>query len=467
MSFASLWYLPLLIAIAVFCHFMPVRLKPYFLLGVSWILYGLFGLPYFLLLVMVTGTGYICGILLDGDKKGRRLVLIGGVLLILGILFWAKYLALFLSGITLIGRRFQIDLKFSEIHTILPVGISFYTFQSLSYLIDVYRGQKGERNFVLYALYICFFPQLVAGPIEQSGKLIPQLKGKRTAQEDVFEGVKYLLDGYIRKFVIADYMAGFVDAVYANAGDRGGVELLFATFLFAVQIYCDFAGYTHIAIGSARLLGIRLNENFDRPYLAAGCKDFWERWHITLTKWFTEYVYIPLGGNRKGAVRKCVNIFTVFVLSGLWHGPNLTFLCWGAFFGIWRILEEIAGRVVKKGSRDNLFRIRMKRAFTFSMVCIAWVFFRSQSMSEAAVILVKIFTLAGSRAIGIGAAQMAGIAARVGVLALLSRFLQLSREREGTVVSCYIYTVLLLLAAVCMLAIFQGTGTSSFIYFQF
>lgn len=463
MSFASLWYFPFLCIIAAVYYVISARVKPYFLLAVSWLIYILFGLPHFLVLVFVTVVSYTFGLLIKSGGKRSTLILAVGVTVIVGLLFYLKYYDMFLSWISSAAGLLQRELTFSERYVILPAGISFYTFQSLSYMIDVYRGGTKERNFVKYALYISFFPQLVAGPIEQAGRLIPQLTGRRAAQEDFSVGIRYLLSGCIRKFVIADYMSGIVDSVYGNVMQQSGINLILATFFFAIQIYCDFSGYTHIAIGSARFLGIRLTENFDRPYMAAGCRDFWKRWHITLTKWFTEYVYIPLGGNRKGEWRKYLNIMIVFLLSGLWHGADLTFICWGAFFGIWRIAEEMIGKV--KGAA---LKIWVKRAGTFILVCLSWVLFRSQNMAEAIEVLHRMFTLEGGCPAIAGVTELFPAAVRVGILALLPRLLKMDGPEEKEVVkSYYTVTVMVFLVTVSLLLMFDTGGSSSFIYFQF
>lgn len=467
MSFTSLWYFPFLAGVAVIYYVLPGRPRRCFLLAASWFMYGLFGLPHFLLMVSVTLITYLAGRLAGTGKKGRKAALAVCIILVAGILFYFKYFDMFLSGVEFLGGVFGGELTFSERHVVLPAGISFYTFQSLAYVIDVYRGQAPEKNFARYALFLSFFPQLVAGPIEQASWLIPQLETGKAEREDVSAGIRYLLSGCVRKFVIADYMAGFVDEVYADPSGQSGAVLLLATVLFAIQIYCDFSGYTHIAIGSGRFLGIRLTENFDRPYLARGCRDFWKRWHITLTRWLTEYVYIPLGGNRKGEGRKYFNILIVFLLSGLWHGADMTFVLWGAFFGIWRIAEEKTG-------------VRTGRAATFALVCLSWVFFRSRSVSEAFLVLQRIFTWADGGMLPAGAAELAGAALRIGILALLPRIIPESfcpekKESAGQTGRCtadpaskyYIATVLGFLTAVCLLAAFGSGGGSSFIYFQF
>lgn len=467
MSFTSLWYFPFLAGAAVIYYFLPGRPGRYLLLAASWFMYGLFGLPHFLLMLTVTLVTYLAGILAETGRRGRKAALAACIAVVAGILFYFKYFDMFLSGVEFMGGIFGRELSFAERYVVLPAGISFYTFQSLSYVIDVYRGQSPEKNFARYALFLSFFPQLVAGPIEQASKLIPQFEKKKAGREDVSLGIRYILSGCVRKFVIADYMAGFVDEVYADTAGQSGAALLLATVFFAIQIYCDFSGYTHIAIGSGHLLGIRLTENFDRPYLARGCRDFWKRWHITLTSWLTEYVYIPLGGNRRGEGRKYFNIMAVFLLSGLWHGADMTFVLWGAFFGIWRIAEERTG-------------IRAGRAATFGLVCLSWILFRSQSVPEALFVLQRIFTWADPGALPAGAAEIAGAILRIVILAFLPRIIpeSFSPEKAGCTGQTGMYTadpaskyytvtVLGFLITVCLLAAFGSGAGSSFIYFQF
>lgn len=471
MSFTSLCYFPLLGIVAWMNHFLSNRQKCWFLLSVSWFIYALFGVPHFLLLLFVTGVSYCSGKWIAKHEKRKQLVLAAGIIIIVSVLFYMKYLDMFLSWMGAAAGIFGHELTFTERHIVLPAGISFYTFQSLSYLIDVYRGEKHENNFVRYALYLSFFPQLVAGPIEKAGDLIPQLQGQKASKEDGLAGIRYILSGCLRKFVIADYMAVFVDEVYGNVTEQSGVNLLLATVLFAIQIYGDFSGYTHIAIGSSRLLGIRLTENFNMPYLAAGCRDFWKRWHITLTRWFTNYVYIPLGGSKRGVTKKYMNIMIVFLLSGLWHGANLTFLCWGAFFGIWRIIEEITGKILagrtlqKRGECVETF---LKRAGTFVLVCISWVFFRSQSVSEAAEVLQRICTLKEATPFVLNEAEVLGTAVRIGILVLLPGIIRAGEKGgEKPEKFCYLVTVMTFLIIVCIIFLFDRGRGSSFIYFRF
>ena len=262
---------------------------------------------------------------------------------------------------------------------ILPVGISFYTFQAMSYVIDVYRGTiPAEAHFGYYALYISFFPQLVAGPIERAGTLIPQLRQeRRLKQEDVIAGLKLIISGLFRKLAVADLLAPFVDAVY-RADTPDGCAVALATLLFAVQIYCDFSGYSEIAAGSARLLGIRLMRNFDRPYAAASIRDFWRRWHVSLTVWFTDYVYIPLGGNRHGLARQLLATIAVFALCGLWHGAEWSFLIWGllhaGYMAVYLLWRQHSKKALPRPAGQIL---------TLAAVCFAWLFFRAGSRPPA------------------------------------------------------------------------------------
>lgn len=275
---------------------------------------------------------------------------------------------------------------------LLPVGISFYTFQALGYTIDVYRGDiYPEKSFLRYALFVSFFPQLVAGPIERSKNLLKQLAVPQKAKfENFHHGLLLMLWGFFLKIVLADRIAILVDTVYGpNYTDFGGIHVIVATVLFAVQIYCDFGGYSTIAMGTAKLLGIDLMENFNTPYLSMSCAGFWRRWHISLSSWFRDYVYIPLGGNRKGRLRKYFNLLLTFGVSGLWHGANWTYVIWGLLNGVYQILGDILKPVRAKLIRimaldQNSLGHRLLRVFTtFVLVDISWVFFRAQSVSAA------------------------------------------------------------------------------------
>lgn len=297
---------------------------------------------YVILIFFSTIITYLCGIILGKIKRDWKInkrkafymnaVIFAGVSLNLMVLFYFKYINMFLQTISDIGNVVGIALDVPSFDIVLPVGISFYTFQAVGYMIDIYRGEiPAEKNFINYALFISFFPQLVAGPIERSKNLLKQLDLEKKISFDNFrEGIYLMIWGFFLKIVLADRIAIYVDGAYGNIYEYGGWFLIVATVLFAIQIYCDFYGYSVIAVGAAKILGISLMGNFNAPYLATSVADFWRRWHISLTSWFKDYLYIPLGGSREGKVKKYFNKMMVFLISGLWHGADLSYVVWGA-----------------------------------------------------------------------------------------------------------------------------------------
>jgi len=295
-----------------------------------------------------------------------------------------------------IGWNYPIE----NLSIILPIGLSFHTFQSLSYTIEVYRGhQKAERHYGYLALYVLFYPQLVAGPIERPQNILHQLHEEhRFEYQRVADGLKWMAWGMFKKVVIADRMALFVNPIYDSPTSHEGPALVFATLAFAIQIYCDFSGYSDIALGSAQVMGIKLMKNFQHPYFARSISEFWRRWHISLSTWFRDYVYIPLGGNRSGARRTAINLFITFLLSGLWHGASWTFVIWGALHGIYIILNHwIEPRWTR--FRDSGFAKRfpslhngLSLLSTFGLVCFAWIFFRASTLPDAFYIVTHLFS---------------------------------------------------------------------------
>lgn len=277
------------------------------------------------------------------------------------------------------------------INVILPVGISFYTFQALSYMVDIYRKKiEPEKDFAYYALYISYFPQLVAGPIERPEKLIPQLKADRNFDErQATDGIGLILMGFFKKIVVADTIAKGVDQVYGNVYAYKGFVLVLATMLFAVQIYCDFAGYSDIARGSSKLLGIELTDNFKEPYFSRSIKEFWNRWHISLSSWLRDYVYIPLGGNRTGMWKQVRNLLITFLLSGIWHGANWTFVVWGGIHGFYQVIGVLKDRLLRRHDKKGIAPGGL--LVTFLLVCFAWIFFRAGTLSEAMYVVKNMF----------------------------------------------------------------------------
>jgi D-alanyl-lipoteichoic acid acyltransferase DltB (MBOAT superfamily) len=309
------------------------------LLAASLFFYACWNPAYVLLILLSVLVTWLSGILMEAKTQSQKQTILAGSLIInLGILFFFKYYNFFADQF---GR--VISFNIPNFNILLPVGISFYTFQALGYSIDVYRGTvKAERNFINYALFVTFFPALVAGPIERTANLLPQFKINNSFDYDkVTSGLKLAAWGMFKKVVIADRLAVYVNAVYDNPAVYPACSIALATFFFAFQIYCDFSGYSDIAIGSARALGFNLMTNFRQPYFARSIADFWRRWHISLTTWLTDYIYIPLGGNRRGLLRQCINIIIVFALSGLWHGAAWNFVAWGILHGLFQVIERL------------------------------------------------------------------------------------------------------------------------------
>ena len=384
---------------------LPKRIKNLYLLLASYFFYMCWSARYALLLLFSTFITYAGGLILEKIKKTDlprksfyyRITLIVAVGLNLFILFYFKYSNFILGLMRAVAFRLHIDLHIPVIDVILPVGISFYIFQALGYLIDVYRGDiYAEKNFLQYALFVSFFPQLVAGPIERSKNLLKQLADtKKFNYENVRQGLLIMLWGYFLKMVIADRSAILVNAVYAKYLEYKGFQLITANILFAIQIYCDFMGYSTIAKGAAKVLGFDLMENFHEPYFACSIKDFWRRWHISLSTWFRDYLYIPLGGSRCSTWKKYRNIMITFVVSGLWHGASLTFVFWGFIHGAYQLLEDFiapyAERIITKLKiNTTVFSWKLLRIVkTFILIDIAWIFFRADKISSAFFILKK------------------------------------------------------------------------------
>lgn len=412
MLFNSLSFLIFLPIVVLIYFVIPDRVKHLWLLAASYYFYMCWNAAYALLILFSTVVTYSSGLLLQrcGDSdapeekktRARKWVVAASLILNLGILFYFKYMNFAVNMATAVLGKLHIALHIPAVDVLLPVGISFYTFQALSYTMDVYRGQiRAERDFFRYALFVSFFPQLVAGPIERSGNLLKQLRtpARFSAQRTV-EGILLMLWGFFLKIVLADRIALLVDNVYHGFREYTGWYLIVATVLFAVQIYCDFAGYSTIAMGSAKILGITLMDNFDTPYLSASVSEFWRRWHISLTSWFKDYLYIPLGGSRKGRLRKYVNKMIVFLVSGLWHGASVSMVVWGGLNGLYQVLGEVLSpvrdRLVKLLGlrRESLGHRLGQTVCTFLLVDFSWIFFRADRLSSALAIVRSVLTAA-------------------------------------------------------------------------
>ena len=387
MLFNSMEFL-LFFPITVIIYFMlPSKAKNVELLIMSYIFYMGWNAKYSLLLLTVTSTTYLTALLLERDKWRlmRKKLLIICISINLALLCFFKYGNFILENLNKLTGG-----EFSTLNVLLPVGISFYIFQAMGYVVDVYRGElRAEKNFVTYALFVSFFPQLVAGPIERSSNLLKQMKENHCFDYcRVREGLLLMLWGLFQKLVIADRVAILVDRVFNNYTSYYGACRAVAAIFFAIQIYCDFGGYTNIAIGAAKVMGFSLVNNFDSPYFAVSIKDFWRRWHISLSQWFRDYVYISLGGSRCSRIKKYRNLMFTFLLSGLWHGAGWNFVVWGGMHGAYQIIGEALEPLKKKiyvvlniDETTDLHRL-WRQIITFVLVDIAWIIFRMSSLKD-------------------------------------------------------------------------------------
>lgn len=447
-----------------------VRLRNIFLLVASYYFYMSWQPVYSLLLLTSTAVTYLAALGIDyyRDRRKQKVCLVASLVLNLSILFLFKYYnflaANIVDAMNVLGLRLEIPVS----KLLLPVGISFYTFQALGYSIDVYRGTtRVERDFLTYALFVSFFPQLVAGPIERSNNLLPQFREKRTFDyESAMQGVRMMVWGYFLKLVLADRCGTYVDAVFYSLDKHNGGSYLIASLLFPFQIYGDFAGYSLIAIGAARILGFRLMDNFRRPYLSCSVGEFWHRWHISLSTWFKDYVYIPLGGNRVGRLRQYFNLMVTFVVSGLWHGANWTFVCWGALHGALLCVEKALG--IGRREYHGLSRF-LHWSVTFILVCLAWIFFRADTLSDACTIFTGIFTKLGVPFVK--ASDFGVIALSIGLLLLIALRQEnlvpqktLPSNRLGASSFLSFFAIALMIAIIILFGVLDS---SQFIYFQF
>lgn len=375
----------------------PDKYRYLILFVASYYFYMSWNVKYVFLILFTTLISYGCALALEKaeEREKRKILLISTLVASLGCLFFFKYFNFASESLCGILSLFSIEVHPVTLHLLLPVGISFYTFQTLSYVIDVYRKDVApEHNFIKYATFISFFPQLVAGPIERTKNLMPQITGSHTFSYDKASyGLKQMAWGYFKKMVIADTLAVYIDTVYDNLSLYQGFPLLVVSVLFSIQIYCDFSGYSDIAIGCAKLFGIDLMKNFDSPYFSTSIKEFWSRWHISLSTWFKDYVYIPLGGNRVSKVRNYWNLLVTFMVSGLWHGANWTYVIWGGLHGLVQVVEKLLFPSVKKKrpakEKDKCFFGKV--IFVFSFTTFAWIFFRAETFEDAIYVLSHMF----------------------------------------------------------------------------
>lgn len=441
-----------------------------FLLIASYYFYMNWKPTYAVLILGSTIITYLCALFVErfnGNNVKQKTALVTSLILNFGILFVFKYFNFInesvFSVLSLCGLKWTVP----NLDILLPVGISFYTFQAVGYSIDVYRGTiKAERNFFTYALFVSFFPQLVAGPIERAKNLLPQFHKEHPFEYvRAVEGCKQMIWGFFMKLCVGDVLGEYVNAVYNNVPNHNGTSFIIATIFFTFQIYCDFGGYSNIAIGAAKIMGFDLIENFKRPYFSLSMKEFWGRWHISLSSWFKDYVYIPLGGNRVSYPRNMFNIFATMIISGIWHGANWTFVIWGGIHGIFQIIENMFRKFIYTSKNENILSRVCSIILCFCLVAFAWIFFRANSVYYAFSIISSIFTNPGKPFIDVGTLSY-------GILALIILIFKDTKDEFGWKLnfmhSKYTFvryaSVVLLIAYILL---FGNLGGGQFIYFQF
>lgn len=396
MLFNSLHFLAFFPIVIIAYFIIPQKFRWILLLIASYYFYMCWKVDYIILILISTLIDYMCSNKMSKikSKEKRKKWLYLSLISNLGILFGFKYFNFFSENIQLLFNQYNVLYEIPFFNALLPVGISFYTFQTLSYTIDVYNNKtQAQKHLGVFAVYVSFFPQLVAGPIERSNHLLPQFFEKHDfSYSRVKSGLQKMLWGFYKKIVIADNLAILVDGVFNNVDNYSGITLIVATIFFTFQIYCDFSGYSDIAIGSARVMGFELRENFKRPYFSKSIQEFWQRWHITLSSWFKDYLYIPLGGNRVIKWKWYYNILITFLLSGLWHGANWTFIIWGALHGSYLILaiifktqkDAISQKINSYSPTLNKF---LDVSITFILVAFTWIFFRANNLNDATYVI--------------------------------------------------------------------------------
>lgn len=475
-SGAFLLFLPLVVLLY---WLLPHKLRWIWLLAASYFFY-MYWYPWLIVLLLTTTlVSYGAALGMEKWPQRKKPLLWLTLLVCLGILAYFKYANFFLD------TAYRIFGKSSPtLNILLPIGISFYTFQTLSYVIDVYRGDfKAERHLGYYALFVVYFPQLVAGPIENPRNLLPQLRVAHRANWDDFSaGIRLLLCGFFRKCVVADFCGIYVNAVFADIGHANALAIAGAGALFCIQMYCDFAGYSEIAAGSARLMGVRLMRNFDRPYLSQSYAEFFRRWHISLNQWFTSYLYIPLGGSRKGLGRKMLNAVIVFALCGLWHGANWTYVFWGLYAAFWVCLESVLKKTARRAAKQLAINLQspltklIRRSYMFLIFIPAALLFRAASVQQIGQIATQLFTSgvdlsAALQTMGLSSFSLVQLALTLVAMAKLYRWglydLPPVRTADGSAKRLVSAVYLALIIALCWIALLATQDAAGFAYFQF
>ena len=473
-SFEFLIFFPI---VTLVYFLLPGRIQWIWLLVMSYFFYMNWHAEYALLMAACTVVTYACGRVIAAmpEKKHKKIAMYTGIVFNIGLLGYFKYTGFFLDVVQRACDLLSIPVTTPRVSILLPVGISFYIFQALSYVIDVYKGRvKAERNLLKYALFVSFFPQLVAGPIERSSRLLRQVTAEhRFDWERARQGLLIMLLGFFEKVVIADRACMYVDAIYGGWADASGAQIALATFVFAVPDLCDFAGYSHIAIGAAKVLGVELMTNFRQPYFAHSVQNFWARWHISLSTWFRDYIYFPLGAGRGGKLKQARNLMIVYTVSGLWHGAALKYVAWGMLNGALQVIEGLLPQPARKPRFPKL-DLLLHILFTDFLILITMLVFRAGSLSSALGMLVRIPTAWGAPGIESGFSAMQALCTGVCFLILFAIELIHEKRRSLTELTDRLPAAargLLYLLAVLAIIVFgvwgPGYAAQAFIYFQF
>ena len=473
-SFEFLIFFPI---VTLVYFLLPGRIQWIWLLVMSYFFYMNWHAEYALLMAACTVVTYACGRVIAAmpEKKHKKIAMYTGIVFNIGLLGYFKYTGFFLDVVQRACDLLSIPVTTPRVSILLPVGISFDIFQALSYVIDVYKGRvKAERNLFKYALFVSFFPQLVAGPIERSSRLLRQVTAEhRFDWERARQGLLIMLLGFFEKVVIADRACMYVDAINGGWADASGAQIALATFVFAVQDLCDFAGYSHIAIGAAKVLGVELMTNFRQPYFAHSVQNFWARWHISLSTWFRDYIYFPLGAGRGGKLKQARNLMIVYTVSGLWHGAALKYVAWGMLNGALQVIEGLLPQPARKPRFPKL-DLLLHILFTDFLILITMLVFRAGSLSSALGMLVRIPTAWGAPGIESGFSAMQALCTGVCFLILFAIELIHEKRRSLTELTDRLPAAargLLYLLAVLAIIVFgvwgPGYAAQAFIYFQF
>ena len=469
MRFNEISFLAFISAFFLVYFFLRGPRRLIFILAASYLFYGWWDWRFLGMLWFTTLVNYVIGIKLEEcEGRARRSLVVSSIVVNLGVLGYFKYCNFFISSIRALLDSLGVESGLHSLNVVLPIGISFYTFMSMGYTIDVYRrAMRAERSLLNFSVFVAFFPHLVAGPILRPEHFLPQLRKDPVIEvEKILIGLCWIMLGFVKKVVIADSLVVYVDRVFANPGLSGGLGLLIGVVFYAFQIYCDFSGYSDIAYGIAKIMGYDLGRNFRRPYLACNFSDFWRRWHISLSQWLRDYLYIPLGGNRGGALVHCRNLMLTMLLGGLWHGANWTFILWGGIHGSYLIIQRLLPSSISDCENVGLPRRVLQMIFVFSAVCVTWVFFRSKDMTTALGYLGALFTSSWSPDLVLYKFVVAKGALLITAL-LIFEILSEARPLAPLVVRRPLIVSLVISVSLCLIAFWGSFEGGHFIYFQF